>query len=163
MVHIWQQEWSRHLFGFEDLMNSLSLSPMIITVIFKVKTINFSRSNVINSYNSVINIASEARADLQEDRLKALDRIDDFPSFISGLQTRFGKNHIIIQNGEDIHLSQTDSIGRSVTFYMHFQHVTSDFGCIFVNTLEHKGSNIPKSYFTKTIVGYFQKNSLISR
>jgi hypothetical protein len=107
--------------------------------------------------------SAETRRNLETQRLEALDRIGDFPSFVSGLQTRFGKDHIIIQDGENLHLSQTDAKGKSVTFYMRFQHVISDFGCIFVKTLEHKGSNIPKPYFTKTIPGCLQKNSLISR
>ena len=46
--------------------------------------------------------SAEARADLEALRLEALDRIDDFLSSVSRLQTRFGKDHIIIQDGEDL-------------------------------------------------------------
>ena len=58
---------------------------------------------------------------------------------------------------DDITISVTDKLGKKVLQFLHFKHVQSPFGFLFLEQVEKYGYEIPKKLFN------LQKNSLISR
>ena len=54
-------------------------------------------------------------------------------------------------------MSTTDKLGRKVVQFLHFKHVQSSFGFLFLEQVEKNSFEVPKNSFD------LQKNSLISR
>lgn len=105
--------------------------------------------------------SADARAESTDLRRKDLDKISDFSSFCNTIQKRFSKDHLIKCDADDIYVSKTDPIGRSVIYYLHLKHVKSSFGFLYLDTVEKNGKRIPKTYFSKA--GFLKKNSLLSK
>ena len=100
--------------------------------------------------------SAEAREERERLNNEEKDKIGSFADFVKNLKQRF-KNMRIIHLNNDLTISVTDTLGREVVQFLHFKHVESSFGFLFLEAVEKYGYRVPKKLFN------LQKNSLISR
>ena len=98
----------------------------------------------------------EARGEQQKKNDDKKDKIGSFQQFVNSVKKRY-KNLKILHNGDDLTISATDKLGREVVQFLHFKHVRSSFGFLFLERAEKNGYTVSKSSFE------LQKNSLVSR
>ena len=99
---------------------------------------------------------SESRERRQKEQLELNDKIGDFETYCNEVKKRY-KQYCVIQHDTDVYLSLTDNVGRQVIQFLHFRHVESHFGFLYLARVEKLGIEVPKSKFK------LQKNSLLSK
>ena len=103
---------------------------------------------------STTTAAAREKNEKQNDDKK--DKIGSYDQFVKTVGKKYKKFTVICED-DDLTLSTTDKLGRNVVQFLHFKHVQSPFGFLYLERVEKEGFEVPKKSLN------LQKNSLISR
>ena len=79
-------------------------------------------------------------------KAEILDKIQNFETFCTEMRLRYPHFSFYIEN-ENFYMSATDKIGQKVELFIHFKHVESPFGILFLQAAEKHGINLSKNLF----------------